>query len=300
MPKQDKIDADYCLSCGTPLLYPSMPCPKCSSKNAAEASTGTKREPYRIDTTVRGHIESLVSSKEKVYFTLAVVVSLLTYLMLLFSVVGILYSVGFMLVLLVLQGLMIGEIRCNGVKVTAKQFPELYEKTVRMSQMLGLKQVPDVYVVQAGGVLNALTTKFLSRNFVIMFSDVLEIGYKEGDKVVEFILGHELVHIYRKHVQHRMFLLPGMFTPFLGKAYSRACEYTCDKISAHLQPAGAVQGLLVLAAGKELYKKVNPLEFVAQAQNESGFWTWLAEIFSTHPSLFNRVSEVIKSSNCSK
>ncbi|HEX2998926.1 MAG TPA: M48 family metalloprotease, partial [Armatimonadota bacterium] len=80
--------------------------------------------------------------------------------------------------------------------------------------------------------------------------------------------------------------------PFLGSAYSRACEYTCDSIGAHLVPRGAVDGLLVLAAGKRLYDKVNVNQFAGQTVSERGFFVWLAEVFSTHPPLAARVRAV--------
>lgn len=75
----------------------------------------------------------------------------------------------------------------------------------------------------------------------------------------------------------------------MGLAYSRYCEYTCDRIGAYYQPEGATSGLLVLAAGKKLYRDVNLQEFISQAENERGFWVWLSEIISTHPNLPKRI-----------
>ena len=72
-------------------------------------------------------------------------------------------------------------------------------------------------------------------------------------------------------------------------AYSRACEYTCDRYGkAYGKPSGN-QGLLVLAAGKALYGKVNEEEMIKQTEDEHGFFMWLAEVSSTHPGLAKRV-----------
>ena len=62
-------------------------------------------------------------------------------------------------------------------------------------------------------------------------------------------------------------------------------KITCDRISAYFNPDGAINGLLLLAAGKNLYSKVNVQEYIAQAKLENGFWSWFAEILATHPHL---------------
>jgi len=114
-------------------------------------------------------------------------------------------------------------------------------------------------------------TKFLGRSFVVIYSDVLELAYEKGEQELAFVVCHELAHIKRKHLTWRLFLYPAMLVPFLGSAYSRACEYTCDRFGAHFVPNGAERGLLVLAAGKQLYRTVNVQEFVQQVDGERGF-----------------------------
>lgn len=83
-----------------------------------------------------------------------------------------------------------------------------------------------------------------------------------------------------------------MFIPFLGSAYSRACEYTCDRFGAYYQPQGSAKGLLILAAGKKLYQKMNIDKFGLQASEETGFWISFSEILGTHPNLPKRVNAV--------
>jgi Zn-dependent protease with chaperone function len=88
----------------------------------------------------------------------------------------------------------------------------------------------------------------------------------------------------------RAFLYPAMLVPFLGSAYSRACEYTCDRIGGALEPEGGIDGLLVLASGKELYSKMSAVEFSRQTETERGFFVRFAEIVSSHPHLTKRVA----------
>ena len=48
--------------------------------------------------------------------------------------------------------------------------------------------------------------------------------------------------------------------------------------------------MLILAAGKKLYKKIDVSELINNTQDHSGFAFWFAEIFSTHPHLVKRVA----------
>jgi len=237
-------------------------------------------------------MKSLVHPDEKVLFVVSITVSILVYALLVISVIGILYIAIFAAVGLVMHGLFIGYLRGNGVRVSEKQFPEVYQAARRLASQMDLNPMPQIYVLQAGGLLNAFATKFLGRNFVIVYSDILELAYEKGESALDFVLAHELAHLKRKHLTWRLVLYPSAMIPFLSTAYSRACEYTCDRFGAYYAPEGAVPGILVLAAGKKLYQNVDPKEFTKQASDETGFWVWLSEVFSTHPHLPKRLKAI--------
>jgi Zn-dependent protease with chaperone function len=188
----------------------------------------------------------------------------------------------------------LGRIRGNAVRVSERQFPQLHRLTITHAQRLGLKQVPAVYVMESGGLLNAFATRFSGRDFMVIYSDVLELALERGEAAVGFIVGHELAHIWRGHLKHRWLTLPGRIMPYIGVAYSRACEYTCDRIGAFCQPDGAIPGLLALAAGKQLHSHVDVREYAAQAETDKSFWIRRAEIISTHPLLPKRIAALIK------
>lgn len=82
----------------------------------------------------------------------------------------------------------------------------------------------------------------------------------------------------------------GVVGYFAGSAYSRACEYTCDRVGNALEPDGSIDGLLVLAAGRDLYNQVDAAEYANQRSTERGFFVRFAEIVSTHPNLTKRVA----------
>ncbi|MHB1255499.1 MAG: M48 family metallopeptidase [Dethiobacteraceae bacterium] len=239
-------------------------------------------------------MQSLVHPKEKLYFALALVISLLAYLALIISVVGIVYIIIFVVIAFIAQGLFIGTIRGNGIRVSDKQFPEVYRLAQQIAEQMEISPVPAIYVLQSGGLLNAFATKFIGRNFVVIYSDVLELAWEKGESAVAFVISHEFAHIKRRHLNWHWLLYPALLIPFLGAAYSRACEYTCDRIAAYYQPVGAAAGLLVFAAGKKLYHFVVPEEFSNQAETERGFWVWFAEVLSTHPNLPKRLKALQK------
>jgi Zn-dependent protease with chaperone function len=246
----------------------------------------------------------LVHARERTYYAAMVVVSLLVYAFLALGAVEspesgaglgvvLFYLVFFAFGLFMVQGLFIGRLRGNGVRVTARQFPTLHRLVAEHAARLGMKSVPDVFVLQSGGMLNAFATRFLGRDFVVVYSDVLALAEERGEAAVGFIVAHELAHVARGHLRHRWLTVPGRMVPYLGAAYSRACEYTCDRFGAHCQPDGGIDGLLVLAAGATLYRNVDAREYARQVETETGFWVRRAELMSTHPHLPRRVAALV-------
>jgi Zn-dependent protease with chaperone function len=237
-------------------------------------------------------LPDLVSPKERTYLAIALIVSVLVYLTLLLSLVGIFYLLMFAAFFAVAQGIAIGHLRGNGIRVSERQFPDVLRIAREVCGQLAIPEVPPIYILQSGGVLNAFAARLFGRNYVCIYSEILELSYESGEDAVAFVLAHELTHVARKHVWWKTVTAPAAFIPFLGAAYSRACEYTCDAYGAYLRPAGAEAGILVLAAGKRLYREMDADAFLAQAGEAEGFFMWLAEHVSTHPNLPKRLAQV--------
>ncbi len=243
-----------------------------------------------------------VNPRERFYYALMVLLSLLVYGGLMMAGLTnpelgatiLAYGVMFFFLGLFAHGLALGRVRGNAVRVSERQFPQLHRLAAAHARRLGLEKTPTVYVMESGGLLNAFATRFLGRDFVVIYSDVLELALARGEAAVGFVVGHELAHIWRGHLKHRWLTTPGRFFPFLGAAYSRACEYTCDRIGAYCQPDGAITGLLALAAGKELHAHVDVREYAGQVESDQSFWIRRAESMSSHPLLPKRVAALIK------
>ncbi|GMA99872.1 M48 family metallopeptidase [Pelosinus sp. IPA-1] len=237
-------------------------------------------------------MDSLIHSKENFYFKLSLVISVLIYILLVISLVGIVYIVLGIIISFIAHGLFVGNIKGNGIKLSETQFPEVYQLSKEIASKMGLEVVPDIYIIQSGGMINAFATKFLGRSFVVLYSDVFELAYRQGEAELAFIICHEFAHLKRKHVSRKVLLFPSMFVPFLAQAYSRACEYTCDNFASYYQTTGAENGLLILAIGKKLYEKVNVQQYIKQAESDGGFWVRFSELLATHPNLPKRVSNI--------
>jgi Zn-dependent protease with chaperone function len=244
----------------------------------------------------------LINPRERWLYGVMVAVSLIVYSVLILVGLGdpkaalmiVSYGMVFALLALFGHGLALGRVRGNSVLVSERQFPQLHRLAAAHARRLGMQQVPAIYLMQSGGLLNAFATRFLGRDFVIIYSDVLELALAQGEAAVGFIVGHELAHLWRGHLKYRWLTAPGRLMPYLGAAYSRACEYTCDRIGAFCQPEGAISGLLALAAGKQLHAHVDVREFAAQAETDKGYWIRRAEVISSHPNLPKRVAALLK------
>jgi Zn-dependent protease with chaperone function len=241
-----------------------------------------------------------INKKEKFYYGFSLIISLILYYVLLKNSEFLIYLIPYVIYIVIFvffsQVILVGHLRGNAVEVTKDQFPEIYQIANKQSLALKLKKPPKIYLLQGGGMLNAFATKFLSNNYVIIYSDIFEMAYDEGIKAVEFVIAHELGHIKRRHVGlfNTLILLPSYIIPFLYFAHSRAKEYTCDNIGCFLSPKGATKGILILASGKKLYKKIDEQSYIKNYDKSTGFVTWFSEIFSTHPHLVKRLKNISK------
>ena len=85
--------------------------------------------------------------------------------------------------------------------------------------------------------------------------------------------------------------------PFLGAAYLRSREYTCDRVGAYLaQDLDAARSALqVLACGSiRLNPVMNPQAFEAQEAMVPRVAGFILHIFSFYPRLSRRVEELTR------
>ena len=225
---------------------------------------------------------------------LLVLVSLVAaglWLLFAFSIIGIVYALLLGVFFFLAHVSFIAHIRGSAVRLSADQFPELHERVVELSARAGLATPPDAYLVQAGGALNALATKFLRSHLLVLFTDLLDAC---GDDAAarDMIIGHEIGHVRAGHLRWFWLIAPGLMVPFLGTAYMRARELTCDRYGAALcgDPRGALLGLAILAAGGRRAGQMNLTAWVSQRKDLDTGWMTLGRWLAAYPPLCDRAS----------
>src|SRR5690606_24713529 len=240
-------------------------------------------------------LDPLIYKKEKVLFFLSAVISALFWLALIVGTLGValIYLLLLFIGYLFVQSALIAWIKGNGVKLREDQFPDLHQRYVHCCRKLGLHEYPEVYLMNSDGILNAFATRFLGRDFVVLFSSVVD-AMEDNPDAINFYMGHELCHIQRRHLTRGPFLWPASILPLLGAAYSRAREYTCDQYGRACcdDPQSALQGLTLLAAGEKRWATLNIPTYLTQVQSTSGFWMSFHELVADYPWLVKRAARI--------
>ena len=180
----------------------------------------------------------------------------------------------------------------NSVEVTGGQLPELHAVYTDLVARMGLDHTPRLYVANGNGAVNALASKCqVGRGYVVVFSDLVDIAYEHGDwDTVRFVLAHELAHVRCGHVN--VWRTAITFLPLLvglHRSLVRAQEHTADRCAALYAPEGA-RGMLVLYAGKRLYRRVDFDAYRASVRDHrDGVWLRVVNAWSSHPVGFRRL-----------
>lgn len=182
----------------------------------------------------------------------------------------------------------------NMILLGPKQFPELYGMVATAATELGFKQPPHTFLYNSNGLFNAFARRILGGRFVFLTSALVEAS---SDEQVRFVIGHELGHHAAGHLNGWLNFLraPSQMVPFLGAAYSRSREYTCDSIGAHLsKDLTASRGALqMLGCGcRRLNQSMSCEAFMAQEAMVPPVFGFLNEIFRGHPRLTRRVAAI--------
>jgi Zn-dependent protease with chaperone function len=226
-------------------------------------------------------------------FVLAVLASAALWVLAIVTIIGVIYGLMFAVFFFIMHLVFVAHLRGNGVRVGPDQFPEIHASVEQLATRMGMKRMPETYLIQGGGVLNAMATRFAGSDIIVLFSDLIEAC---GDDLAarDMIIGHELGHLHRGHLRWQFAIAPAMIVPFLAGTLSRAREYTCDRYGAAAAGTsdGAVLGLSILAAGGRLGRRLDRRALVTQRAALNTGWMTLGEWLSTHPPLVKRIAQI--------
>ena len=204
--------------------------------------------------------------------------------------------IAFLALLLLVPGLVVyrqltrAGIRGSAVRLSRRQFPDIYAVKEDFARRLGLKKDPEIYLMSGNGVLNAFAASTFGYDFVVIHSELFSNTYDRNKDAVAFIIGHELGHLRLGHTR-LWYQLSTAYTdrvPLLAGFLSRAREFSCDRHGAYLAPQGE-EGLLLLTAGRYVYKQVDVEELLEQARRFRGFWPVVAQLPQSHPFSVRRI-----------
>lgn len=183
--------------------------------------------------------------------------------------------------------------RSMSVKITEKNFPEIYSIIKEYAGRLGMKKVPNVYLVQGNGILNAFSSCIPFKQYIELYADLVEVAYREHHdmETLRFIIAHETAHIYLGHAKlsYLYSILFADMIPILSSAASRAREYSCDRIAQKLSGSDGIDAMMTLIAGIHLYHQVDKQDYIENARNVKGFFVWCYNLVSSHPVMSKRI-----------
>ncbi|WP_338818906.1 Protease HtpX [Moorella thermoacetica] len=188
----------------------------------------------------------------------------------------------------------------NAIRVSQEQFKEIHEVVKEMTRELNIAGIPDVFILSGQGNLNSLAVNFLSGRYILLYGELVDLSLKrDAHAELRMIIGHELAHHALGHVNlwRNLLLLPSKIIPFLGGAYSRACELSADRVGMALARDGeaARKALLALTVGSEaLAAELDTEAFIAQEKYIPPVMGFIYELYSSHPRMSVRISELKK------
>src|SRR5215211_5759137 len=204
--------------------------------------------------------------------------------------------VAFIALLLLVPGLVVyrqltrAGIRGSAVRLSRRQFPDIYAVKEDFARRRNLQREPEIYLMSGNGALNAFAASTFGYDYVVIHSELFSNTYERNKDALAFILGHELGHL-RLGYTRLWYQLSTAYVdrlPLLRGFLSRAREFSCDRHGAYLAPQGE-EGLVLLAAGRYVYKDVDVGELLEQAQRFQGFWPVIAQLPQSHPFTVRRL-----------
>ena len=184
------------------------------------------------------------------------------------------------------RAIMYAQMRATSVRMSPTQFPEGYRMVAEAAAQFGMRNVPDAYVTMGNGVINAFASGHGFRRFVVVHSDLFEVGGQGRDRdALKFVIGHEVGHLAAGHVSYFRLLFTNLLSlvPLLGPALSRSQEYTADNFGYSFAPEGSAGVMGLLSGGKYLGTEVNVHELADRAATDPSFFVHWVNWGSSHP-----------------
>jgi hypothetical protein len=186
------------------------------------------------------------------------------------------------------------------VRVSSRQFPEIYEAGSSAATRLSTAPVP-VYVKRSSEQ-NIYTLGLSSQPLIVITSAMID---QMSNESLQFFIGREIGHIRAGHAWLRTLLRPlGAGIPVIGKLLDsvifgdwmnrteltadRAGFIACDSLTV------AVSTMLKFGVGTRLFEKLDIREFLEQINDVRSVGGRVTEIISEQPYLIQRIRRLVR------
>src|SRR5215218_3905711 len=91
--------------------------------------------------------------------------------------------------------------RGSAVRLSRRQFPDIYAVKEDFARRLNLRREPEIYLMSGNGTLNAFAASTFGYDFVVIHSELFSNTYERNKDALAFIVGHELGHLRLGHTR---------------------------------------------------------------------------------------------------
>lgn len=186
------------------------------------------------------------------------------------------------------------------VRVSARQFPELYDLAGIAAERLSSPKV-GVYVKRSSE-MNIYTLGLWQRPIIVLTSSLVD-QMEPGS--LQFFIGREIGHIQAGHTWLRTLLKPlGSDVPVIGKLLNSVIfgdwinrtEFTADRagLVACRSLTTSISTMLKFGVGVRLFEKLDIREFLEQINEVRNVGGHLTEIVAEMPYLTQRVRSIVR------
>jgi hypothetical protein len=184
-------------------------------------------------------------------------------------------------------------IRGNSIRLSERQFPEVYALLKDHCRRIGMTKLPELFLT--GSTIQPYSRTFSSwrEHYIVLHQVVFDIDDRKTLDVVSFILAHELgaIRLNQTAVWNEMLLTYISATKIFRNPLERARTYSRDRYGAALSPTG-FRGVLINAVGRRLMDHVDIEEYLAQERAYGGFWASLNVLFDPKPPVLTRLRKL--------
>lgn len=182
-------------------------------------------------------------------------------------------------------------LRGSALRVDQTQLPTIHEQTRDLCARLGIAEAPEVYIIE-DNQQNAFALKHGAKSYVVLIDDIIHGAMNTGnEKVLTFILSHELAHHALGHTGWLRRIVSTSYKPL-----ARLDEFSCDAVARALtgEAAAAKDALALLLIGPHLFRSIDRAALDQQAlEVAADKYSAKAEHTLSHPLLLRRYARVM-------